>query len=61
VFTAILCAATLGTAATVEDLPLIDPGVTVFQTSSHNKQGLNGDGGFWLYTEEGDEPGLAGW
>lgn len=44
-----------------ENLPLIEPGVTVFQASSHNKEGLNGDGGFWLYSEEGGEPGLCGW
>jgi len=61
VLTLIVYTATLGTAATVEDLPLIDLGITVFQTSSHNKQGLNGDGGYWLYSEEGAEPGLTGW
>lgn len=47
--------------AGAEFLPFIERGVTVFQASSHNKEGLNGDGGFWLYSEEGSEPGLCGW
>ncbi len=33
----------------VEDLPLIDRDTTAFQTSSHNKRGGNGDGGWSLY------------
>jgi hypothetical protein len=51
----------LGIVAAIEDLPIIDPCVSVYQQSSHNKQGLNGDGGFYLYSEPSDEPGLAGW
>ncbi len=57
----LLCATAMSFCAPVEDLPLIDPGVTVYQTSSHNKMGLNGDGGFWLYDEESGEKGLVGW
>ena len=37
----------LGIVAAIEDLPIIDPCVSVYQQSSHNKQGLNGDGGFY--------------
>ncbi len=61
ILTALACVAPLTTLVAVEDLPLIEPGVTVAMHSSHNKEGLNGDGGFWLYDEEGTEPGLCGW
>ena len=44
----------------VEDLPLIRHDITVHQVSSHNKEGLNGDAGFTLYTEEG-EVGSVSW
>ncbi|MBD3177208.1 MAG: DUF2961 domain-containing protein [Armatimonadia bacterium] len=56
-----LAALLLSLAAPIDDLPIIDPDVAVYQQSSHNKRGLNGDGGFFLYSEATGEPGLAGW
>lgn len=61
VLTMLACVGPLATLVAVEDLPLIAPGVTVYQQSSHNKDGLNGDGGFWLYDDEAGEPGLCAW
>lgn len=48
-------------ATTVEDLPLLDPEVSVYQVSSHNKKGLNGDGGWYLHDGEAESETLAGW
>jgi hypothetical protein len=49
-------------AALLEDLPLVDPDVAAYQVSSHNKKGLNGDGGFYLHDDdEAEAEGLAGW
>ena len=50
-----------GGAALVEDLPLLDPDVTAYQISSHNKQGLNGDGGWFLHDGKTETEDLAGW
>ncbi|MCL5098860.1 MAG: DUF2961 domain-containing protein [Candidatus Omnitrophica bacterium] len=36
-------------AVEVTDLPLLAPDISTYQVSSHNKQGLNGDGGYCLY------------
>ncbi len=45
----------------VKDLPLIDPDVSAYQVSSHEKHGRNGDGGFSLHDGEVDRESLAGW
>ncbi|MBI5384979.1 MAG: DUF2961 domain-containing protein [Verrucomicrobia bacterium] len=45
----------------VEDLPLLAPEVSAYQVSSHNKKGLNGDGGWYLHEGEVQREGLAGW
>ncbi len=45
----------------IGNLPEIEPYITTYQVSSHNKKGLNGDGGWYLYAEPGDAPGLSGW
>ena len=37
--------------ARLEDLPLLTPDVFAYQVSSHNKKGLNGDGGWYLYDD----------
>jgi hypothetical protein len=48
-----------GRAGLVEGLPLLEPGVTAYQISSHNKKGLNGDGGWFLHPAQPD-PGKPG-
>ncbi len=48
-------------ASLVDDLPLLDAGIAAYQISSHNKQGLNGDGGWFLHDGELEAEGLAGW
>jgi hypothetical protein len=54
--------AAVGHAANVvADLPLLDPEVGAYQVSSHNKKGLNGDGGWFLHEGEAEREGLAGW
>lgn len=57
-----LCpAADPAVAGRVEDLPLLDPDISAYQISSHNKKGLNGDGGWYLYDGEVETGTLAGW
>jgi len=53
----------VGGAGAVElaDLPLLDPDASAYQVSSHNKKGLNGDGGWYLHEGEAEREGLAGW
>jgi hypothetical protein len=47
---------------TVENLPLINPDVSAYLVSSHNKKGLNGDAGWFLYQDTNAQPDtLAGW
>lgn len=48
-------------AAPLDDLPLLDPDTTAYQLSSHNKKGLNGDGGWYLHDGEVEREGLSGW
>ncbi len=50
-----------GPAIEVEDLPLLDADVASYQVSSHNKKGLNGDGGWFLHEGETEREGLSGW
>jgi hypothetical protein len=47
--------------ALLEDLPLLTPDVSAYQVSSHNKKGLNGDGGWFLHDGETEREGLANW
>lgn len=42
----------LSAVVAVEDLPLIDRNTTAYQTSTHNKRGLNNDAGYFLYEAE---------
>src|ERR1041385_5065250 len=53
--------ASLSLAVPPEDLPLLEPGVSAFQVSSHNKKGLNGDGGWYLHEGEEEGEGLVAW
>jgi hypothetical protein len=48
-------------ASPLDDLPCIDNDISAYQISSHNKQGLNGDGGWYLYDGEAEQEGLVGW
>ena len=48
-------------AASLEELPLLEPEVSAYQVSSHNKKGLNGDGGWYLHDGEKERDGLANW
>jgi hypothetical protein len=60
----VLLGAAGAAAVPVQDLPLLDPNVYAYQISSHNKQGLNGDGGWYLHDAEADDAlssQLAGW
>ena len=41
-----------GVTATLDQLPVLPRNVTVHQISSHNKKGLNGDAGWFLYQDE---------
>ena len=45
----------------VEDLPRLTPDVSAYQVSSHNKKGLNGDGGWFLHEGEAERETLAAW
>lgn len=57
----LVCGAAAEPAMKVEDLPLLAPDVRAYQVSSHNKKGLNGDGGYYLYDGEVEGEGLMGW
>ena len=48
-------------AASLEELPLLEPDISAYQVSSHNKKGLNGDGGWYLHEGETEREGLANW
>ncbi len=48
-------------ASCLDDLPLIDADLAAYQVSSHNKKGVNGDGGWYLYEGEVEAEGLTGW
>lgn len=48
-------------ASPLDDLPCVDNDISAYQISSHNKQGLNGDGGWYLYAGEAEQEGLVGW
>jgi hypothetical protein len=48
-------------AVEVENLPLLAPDVSSYQVSSHNKKGLNGDGGWHLHEGEAERDGLVAW
>ncbi len=48
-------------AASLEELPLLAPDVSAYQVSSHNKKGLNGDGGWFLHEGEPEQDGLSHW
>ena len=50
-----------GLAASLADLPLLEPEISAYQVSSHNKKGLNGDGGWFLHEGETEREGLANW
>ena len=58
----ILLTAVTAVGVTVENLPLINPEVSTYLVSSHNKKGLNGDAGWFLYPDTNAQPDtLAGW
>jgi D-arabinan exo alpha-(1,3)/(1,5)-arabinofuranosidase (non-reducing end) len=58
---AILMAPAVLAAGLLEDLPLLDPDVATYMVSSHNKRGLNGDGGWYLHDGEIEREGISGW
>jgi hypothetical protein len=58
----ILSAVVAASGDLVEDLPLINPDVSTYMVSSHNKKGINGDAGWFLYSGTNTQPNtLAGW
>lgn len=67
-FPTVLLAWALGSAApkdavgvALAELPLLAPDVSAYQVSSHNKKGLNGDGGWFLHKGETEREGLVDW